>query len=294
LCGILGALLGSLLSLLYRRNKSMEQQLRRAIAKDELRLNYQPIVNLASRRIVGAEALVSWIDEEGVTIGPDVFVKLAEERGFVGEITRLVVRHALRDFGATLRNESEFRLSVNVTAADLSDAGFLPMLDQALKKAAVPSRSLAIEITESSTARHDVAQETIVQLRRRGHSVHIDDFGTGYSSLSYLHELSVDAIKIDRAFTQAIGTGSVMVSILPQIVAITEALNLEMIVEGVETEEQAKYFANASGQTLAQGWLFGRPVPAVEFRGLLAKEAKQEPVKTDAVPRAGDRLIHAA
>jgi sensor c-di-GMP phosphodiesterase-like protein len=113
-------------------------------------------------------------------------------------------------------------------------------------------------------------------LRQQGYSVHIDDFGTGYSSLAYLHDLSVDAIKIDRAFTQAIGTGSAMVSILPQLVGITEALHLEMIVEGVETEEQARYFANAAGETLAQGWLFGRPVPAAEFHRLLAEDKKAQ------------------
>jgi sensor c-di-GMP phosphodiesterase-like protein len=276
LCGVLGALTGFVFSLLYRRNKSVEQQLRRAIAKDKLRVAYQPIVNLASRRIVGAEALVRWTDEEGLPIAPEVFVRLAEERGFVEEITRLVVRHALRELGATLRSRPDFRLSINVTAADLSDAEFVPMLEQALKRAAVPARSLAIEITESSTASYEVAVETIDRLRRQGHSVHIDDFGTGYSSLAYLHDLSVDAIKIDKSFTQAIGTGSVVVSILPQIIAIAEVLNLELIVEGVETEEQADYFADAPGQTLAQGWLFGHPVRANEFKRILAEDEKKK------------------
>ena len=274
--GALGALFGLVFSLLHGRNRSMAHQLRRAIARDELRVNYQPIVNLASRRIVGAEALVAWTDEEGFKIGPDVFVKLAEERGFVGSITELVVRHTLQDFGETLRKREQFRLSINVTASDLADPKFLPMLASAVKKAEVSPRSLAIEITESSTARYRVAMETILLLRQQGYSVHIDDFGTGYSSLAYLHDLSVDAIKIDRAFTQAIGTGSAMVSILPQLVGITEALHLEMIVEGVETEEQARYFANATGETLAQGWLFGRPVPAAEFHRLLAEDKKAQ------------------
>ena len=271
--GVIGALFGLVCSLYYGRSRSMVQQLRRAVARDELSVAYQPIVNLASRRIVGAEVLVSWTDEEGFKIGPDVFVKLAEERGFVGSITELVVRHALQEFREILRDGGEFRLSINVTAADLSDPKFVPMLERAVKQAEVPARSLAIEITESSTARSQIAKETIAQLRRQGYSVHIDDFGTGYSSLAYLHELSVDAIKIDIAFTQAIGTGSAMVSILPQLISITQALNLEMIVEGVETEEQAEYFAHASKQTLAQGWLFGRPVPAGEFYRRLA-EAK--------------------
>ncbi|MGP8269614.1 MAG: EAL domain-containing protein [Terracidiphilus sp.] len=277
--GIIGALVGLVCALYYGHSRSMVNQLRRAIARDELRVAYQPIVNLASRKIVGAEALVSWTDEEGFTIGPDVFVKLAEERGFVGAITELVVRHALREFKEVLCSGSDFRLSINVTAADLSDPKFIPMLMRAVDEAGVPARSLAIEITESSTARGEIAMETIFQLRQEGYSVHIDDFGTGYSSLAYLHELSIDAIKIDIAFTQAIGTGSALVSILPQLIGITQALSLEMIVEGVETEEQADYYASASGQTLAQGWLFGRPIPAGDFHRRLAEDRLSAPVQ---------------
>jgi sensor c-di-GMP phosphodiesterase-like protein len=294
LCGLLGAFLGFLLSLLRRRNKSLEQQLRRAIAKDKLRLVYQPIVNLTTGRIAGAEALARWTDEDGFTVSPEVFVRIAEEQGFVTELTKLVVRQALWEFGETLRSRQDFRLSINVTAADLSDAGFLPMLEQALKRAAVPAQSLAIEITESSTARHEVAIETIRRLRQRGHKVHIDDFGTGYSSLAYLHNLSVDAIKIDRAFTQAIGTEAVTVAILPQILAMAEALNLQVIVEGVETIQQAGYFASSARPVFGQGWLFGRPVPAVEFQKLLAGEAKEALASADAKPGRNDRVIHAA
>jgi len=251
--------------------------LRRAIARDRLRVVYQPIVDLASRRIVGAEALARWTDEEGSTVGPDVFVRIAEQRGFVGEITRLVLRHVLRDFSGTLRSRSGFRVSINVAAADLADPGFPALLDTSMERAAVPAAALAIEITESSTALRDLAMETIRSLRRRGHSVHIDDFGTGYSSLAYLHELSVDAIKIDRSFTQAIGTGSVGVAILPQILAMAEALNLSVIVEGVETGEQADYFVAGPRPIFAQGWLFGRPISSEEFHRRLAEEGKLAP-----------------
>jgi sensor c-di-GMP phosphodiesterase-like protein len=273
--GLIGAFFGFAFSCMYRRSKSMERQLRRAISKDNLNVVYQPIVSLVDRRIRGAEALVRWTDEEGLAVGPDVFVKLAEERGFVGAITELVVRRALLDFGETLRCSPGFRLSVNVAAADLSDPKFLPMLERADRLAAVPPGSLTIEITEGGTVQHRVAMETILQLRRQGYSVHIDDFGTGYSSLSYLKDLSVDAIKIDKSFTQAIGTGSVIGSILPQILAIAEALNLDVIVEGIETEEQADYFAHAGAHILAQGWLFGYPVPADEFHRLLAQDQEK-------------------
>jgi len=276
LFGLLGAFASLFVSLLYRRNKGMEQQLRRAIAKDRIRVVYQPLVDLASGRIVGAEALARWTDEDGLAVGPDVFVRLAEQHGFVGEITRLVVRHVLRDFGPMLRTGSNFRVSVNVTAADLGDPGFLIMIERSLGQAGVAPRSLTIEITESSTVRHDLAMNAIRRLRQHGHSVHIDDFGTGYSSLSYLKDLSVDAIKIDKSFTQSIGTGSVTVAILPQILAMAEALGLRVIVEGVETIQQASYFTTAAQPVLAQGWLYGRPVPAAELQRAIAEEAKSQ------------------
>jgi len=265
LCGLLGALLGLVSPLLYRRNKSIEQQLRRAIRNDKLKVVYQPVVDLRSKRIVGAEALARWTNEEGVAVGPDVFVRVAEQCGFVGEITKLVLRHVLRDCGTMLRKHPEIRVSINVAASDIEDPGFLFMLDQTLHRAGVSSQSIAIELIEGSTAKHEIAIETISSLRSRGHSVHIDDFGTGYSSLSYLHELSVDAIKIDKAFTQAIGTESVVLSILPQIIAMAEALGLEVIVEGIETPLQASYFDTSAGSFLAQGWLFGRPVSVDDF-----------------------------
>ena len=231
---------------------------------------------------MGAEALARWTAEDGLQVGPDVFVRIAEEKGFVGEITRLVVSRVLRDFAELLRANPDFRVSINVAAADLSDPEFFPMLEQAMKRAGIPARSVVIEITEGSTARRETAIETILALRRLGHSVHIDDFGTGYSSLAYLHDLSVDAIKIDKVFTQAIGTGAAIVAILPQILAMAEALNLEVIVEGIEAEQQADYFANSGRPILAQGWLFGRPVQAAELRTRLAKDRTRTLAPADA------------
>jgi sensor c-di-GMP phosphodiesterase-like protein len=248
----------------------MAQQLRRAIRQDKLQLVYQAIVEPGTGKYVGAETLARWTDEEGFAIGPEVFVQMAEERGFVHELTALVARRALREFAATLRSRPDFQLSVNVTAADLGDPGFLPMLEHALNDARVATHSLTIEVTESSTARKQLAKETIRRLRLRGHCVQIDDFGTGYSSLSYLHDLSVDGIKIDKAFTQAIGTKAVIGEILPQILAMAETLDLMVTVEGIETKEQADYFAGLARPVLGQGWLFGHPVPAEVFHRNLA------------------------
>lgn len=278
--GLVGVFFGLYCSDAYLRSRSMERQLRRSIRKDELQMAYQPIVELASGRIVGAETLARWTDEAGVPVGPDVFIRLAEERGFVGSITRLVMHHALKDFAATLRRLPDFRISVNVAAADLADPVFLPMLDLALERAHVDAPSLTIEITESSTAHHDVAIETILALRRRGHSVHIDDFGTGFSSLSYLHDLAVDAIKIDRSFTKSVGTDAANAAILPKILSMAEALSLKVVVEGIETETQAAFFTATGQQMLGQGWLYGRPVPIEEFHRRLAENEKKPVRKT--------------
>ena len=267
-----GAMFGLLCPMLYSRNKSVEQQLIRAVRADALTVVYQPIVELSSGQIVEAEALVRWTDEYKNSVSPDVFVKIAEEKGFVGEITKLVLRHALRDFGATLRARPAFRININIAAADLADSNFIPMLDKQLGDAEVSPRNLGVEITESYTARQQVARNTILRLRQRGHYVAIDDFGTGYSSLAYLHDLSVDAIKIDKAFTKAIGTDAVTVSILPQILTMAETLGLRVVVEGIETKVQADYFGASNQDIHAQGWLFGRPVPARAFLQLLDEE----------------------
>lgn len=269
--GLAGGFIGLLSMLLYRRNQSMVYQLRKAIRDDRLRMVYQPIVRLEDREIVGAEALVRWTDDDGFAVSPEMFVPVAEVGGFIGELTDLVVRQVLRDLGDVLRGRSGFSLNINVTGTDLTDPAFLPMLERSLAAANVAPNSLTIEVTESSTAKKETAVETIRELRRRGHSVHIDDFGTGYSSLSYLHSLAVDAIKIDKSFTHAIGTDAVTLGILPQILSMAKTLNLQVVAEGIETEEQADYFANGDQPILGQGWLFGRPVAAEYFRRLLAR-----------------------
>ncbi|MGA8782653.1 MAG: EAL domain-containing protein [Terracidiphilus sp.] len=266
--GIAGALLGMIFCVFQRKSHSMEQQLRRAVEQNKLQVVYQPIVSLDNGKIVGGEALARWTQEDGTSVGPEVFIKVAEEHGFVGSITRQVVQRALEEFGEVLRT-TDFRLNVNVTAADLADPEFLPMLEHAVSKARVPAKRVVIEVTESSTANQQDAMETIRELRRMGHSIYIDDFGTGYSTLSYLLYLSVDAIKIDKAFTRTIGTESVSVAILPQMMALARSQNLGVVVEGIETEQQAHYFSSDKQILYGQGFLFGRPITAQEFFRLL-------------------------
>jgi sensor c-di-GMP phosphodiesterase-like protein len=267
--------MGFLFAFLQKRNRSIERQLRRGIRFGRVRVLYQAIVDTVSGRAVGAEALARWTDEDGNEVGPEVFVPVAEAHGFAGAITKLVVRQVLLDLGEQLGKAPDFRVSINAAASDMTDPHFLPMLDQSLKRISLPAQSLAIEIAEGPSARNEAVMETIRQLRERGHSVLLDDFGTCYSSLSYLSANSVDAIKIDKPFAQAIGTDAANAAILPQILTMAEALNLQVIVEGIETAQQASYFTQAGWPILAQGWFFGCPVPAVVFRKWLIDERKK-------------------
>jgi sensor c-di-GMP phosphodiesterase-like protein len=272
--GGLGIVCSMAFSFYYKRSRDLCQQLRRAVERDKLQVVYQPIVKFDSRRIVGAEALARWTDEEGYAVGPNVFIKMAEEHGFIGLITKRVLQRTLHDFSKLLQSRPSFRLSINVAAADLVDPEFLPMLEDSLRRHKVQPKNLAIEITERATADSAAAMETIRILRHRGHSVHIDDFGTGYSNLDRLLCLFADTIKIDKAFTKVIGTESVAVAILPQILAMARSLGLEVIIEGIETERQADYFSlsNANEKMYGQGFLYGHPVTFEEFHGLLVDE----------------------
>jgi sensor c-di-GMP phosphodiesterase-like protein len=273
--GMSGLALILILFLLYQNDRDMSQQLRRAIRRNDLRLVYQPIVEMSSGRIVEAEALSRWTDEDGYAVSPEIFVRLAEDRGFVSELTEWVIRKSLSDFGEWLRSHPDFRINVNVTVSDLVDDHFSLMRAHCLKEASVEPHSLAIEITEGSTARGDAAVKAIRQLRQSGHSVQIDDFGAGYSSLVYLKDLAVDAIKIDKAFVQALGTNAVTVTILSQILTMAEALNLQVIVEGIETAEQAEYFTVRKMPLLGQGWFYGRPTSAMELLRKLEEQDKK-------------------
>jgi len=273
---LLGSLTGVTLGLMFLlepRKRSLPTQLRRALRRNLITVMYQPIVDVKTGRILGAEALARWTDEDGQYIRPDVFVAAAEELGFVGKLTRVVLRQIVGELGEFLRTHPGFHVNVNIAAADLADTRFLPMLEKLLSSHNIHPQSINLELTERSTADHHLAISSIGKLRERGHEFYIDDFGTGYSSLSYLNELAVDAIKIDRAFTDAVGTGSLTAAIVPQILAMAEVLHVKVVVEGVERAEQSDYFANLDQEILAQGWHFGEAVPAPELLLLIERKS---------------------
>ncbi len=255
-----GGLMGLALALIYLRSRSMEQQLRRAARKGRLGVVFQPIFDLQSGRAVAAEALARWTDEDGFPVSPDIFIKLADSRGFIGDITRFMIYEVLRALEQTRSSDPEFRISFNLAPADLNDPRFLLTLSRARRRTQVPARCLGFELTDTFRAEWESARDILMTLRDFGHPVYIDDFGKGNSSLAQLYHLPVDGLKIDKEFTQSIGTDSVKTTIAPQILAMAASLHLNVIIEGVETEEQVRYYTRCRPTVQAQGWYFGRPM----------------------------------
>jgi sensor c-di-GMP phosphodiesterase-like protein len=272
--GVAGAAMGVLGGVVRRRGRSLARQLQRAIRRDTLEVVYQPVVEPRTGKIVAAEALVRWVDEEGGIVRPDMFVAIAEHAGFVGGITEMVVRRACRELRDLFQRQRDFSLTVNIAAADLTSTGLFVWLESSLSENGILPHQIGLELTERSTADHVNTSAAILELRAHGHKVHIDDFGTGYSSLAYLHELDVDAIKIDKSFTRTVGTEAVTASILPQILSMAEVLGLDVTVEGVETESQASYLAQAPHRVLAQGWYYSHPISAEQLEALVRSDTR--------------------
>jgi sensor c-di-GMP phosphodiesterase-like protein len=267
---MLGTLLAVLLLQLDLRWRSLERQLRIAIRKGKLSLVYQPIVDLETGIVASAETLVRWTKDNGESVSPIEFITLAEDRGFVGEITSLVLKRMVEELGDILR-EGKLRITINTTAQDFINGAMLAEITERFAYAGIPPSVLGLELTERSTVSSAVASQSLPKFNEAGCKLYIDDFGTGYSSLGYLHTLTIDAIKIDRIFTQTIGTEAVTASVVPQILDMARHLNLQVVVEGIETWEQAEYFRNTLPGIQGQGWLFSRPLPAAEFRQFLAR-----------------------
>ena len=267
--GLLGALAGAASALAMtqwrRPGGSIEHDLRRALAAGRLRLVYQPVVRVRDGAVVGAEGLIRWDRPDGGEIPPDLFVPVAERTGLSGELARYVLIRALDEMAPHLTGPADFRLALNVTTMDLLDPDIFDLLEAETGRLGIAPSRIALEITERSTAEYQQLAPAVARYRHRGYRIHIDDFGTGYSSLAHLGELPVDAIKIDRLFTRAIGTGAISASIVPQIFALAGLLGAEVIVEGIETEAQACHLAVEHPDALGQGWFFGRPVPARDF-----------------------------
>jgi sensor c-di-GMP phosphodiesterase-like protein len=240
-----------------------EQRLRRSIENGEMKAFYQPIIDLKTRRCVGAEALVRWIRPDGTMVRPDIFIPLAEESGLVVPLTDAVFEEIINDLAALLMNRDMY-ISINLSARDVAATRFLNLLTQRLKETSIPPQRIAIEATERGFLDAKAAKTSMAEYRKAGHHILIDDFGTGYSSLSYLQDLEVDVLKIDKSFVDTINADAVTSGVIPHIIAMAAQLNLKIVAEGVENEGQAKYLTER-GVQCGQGWLFAKAMSAAEF-----------------------------
>lgn len=239
--------------------------LRGAATRDELKLHYQPVIELGTGVTVGFEALVRWQPEGHLLHMPAEFIELAEETGEILSIGRWVVVEACRRIREWQDRYSrpDLRLYVNLSSRQFRDPGLVPLISGALRSSSLAPASLTLEITESSLlAQTPETLQRVAELRKLGVRLSIDDFGTGYSSLGYLRSFHVDELKIDRAFVSDPSRTDARV-LSRAIVELGRALSLELVAEGIETQEQAAFF-QALGCRYGQGYLFSHPLPPVE------------------------------
>jgi diguanylate cyclase (GGDEF)-like protein len=265
-----------------RERHELGAQLQRAVELDQLRLVYQPIVELGSGRVVGLEALVRWQHPERGLITPGEFIEIAEENGAILPIGQWVLREACQHAGNWQREGLTPKgvfLCVNVSAREVQQPDFVTSVRTTLEEAGVDPRTLMMEITETALLKATgPTMSTLAELRELGVQVVIDDFGTGYFSLSHLRQFPVDALKIAGEFVQASNTDVRSAALAGAIVALSQSLGITTVAEGIETAEQAKRLESL-GCTYGQGFFFAAPMEQAEIdKGVpgLAMAVKQQ------------------
>jgi EAL domain-containing protein (putative c-di-GMP-specific phosphodiesterase class I) len=246
--------------------------LRHALEQGEFVLYYQPEIELATRRIVGLEALIRWSHPERGLVPPMDFIPFAEESGLIlpigdwglSEVCKQIQKWCLID-----PTHQSLRVCVNLSARQFARVGLADHVEALLRQSGVSSRQLGLEMTESSLIPDmDTAHEVLGNLRRLGVSLLMDDFGTGYSSLSYLHAFPIDVLKIDRSFVGRMTEGDQPLQIVRTIIELARVLGMDVVAEGIETREQYRLLRNL-GCRFGQGFYFARPLPVETLAGLL-------------------------
>ncbi|MPZ69577.1 MAG: EAL domain-containing protein [Actinobacteria bacterium] len=241
-------------------------ELRAAVDADELEVWYQPKVDLLTRKVLGAEALVRWNHPRNGMMPPDEFVSLAEHTGLIGPMTELVLDHALERCRHLRRaGRDDFKVAVNLSVRNLMDSALPTLVSKLLLKWNLPADAVQLEITESTIMADPVrAITTLSALKRMGIALSIDDFGTGYSSLAYLKRLPVAEVKIDRSFVMGMTTDENDTVIVRSVIDLARNLGLEVVAEGIETQEAWDHLV-ALGCQIGQGYYVSRPLPGPEF-----------------------------
>jgi diguanylate cyclase (GGDEF)-like protein len=250
-----------------RERHEMGVQLQRAVELGQLRLMYQPIVDLADSGLVGIEALVRWQHPERGVVSPGEFIEIAEENGSILPIGRWVLAEACREAASWSTIDRSVFLCVNVSAREIQQPGFVTAVREALSEAGMPATRLSLEITETALLRATPKTiATLEELRHLGVRIVIDDFGTGYFSLSHLRQFPVDILKIASEFVQVPEGDAKTSALAGAIVALGRSLEIRTVAEGIETEDQAQRMRDL-GCAYGQGYHFAQPTPGTEVAG---------------------------
>jgi EAL domain-containing protein (putative c-di-GMP-specific phosphodiesterase class I) len=257
------------------RSFRMETDLRRAIRQNEFLVHYQPIVDLVSGALSGFEALVRWQHPERGVVSPAEFVPLAERLGLIVPIDRWVFEQAAKQASSWQRDlGAELTMSVNVSSKQFADTDLVAHVAEILESTDLDPRMLKLEITESAVVDNpDQAAAMLTELKEMGIRLCLDDFGTGYSSLAHLHRFPFDVLKIDRSFVSRMGIEASEPGIVRSIIDLAEGLNMEVVAEGVETNQQYAMLREM-GCLLGQGYLFARPLESDDAWRLMRAETR--------------------
>lgn len=248
----------------------LEQELRRALAQDEFVLHYQPVIDLAAGRAIGAEALIRWQHPERGLIAPGKFIGAAEACGLIDPIGLWVMRRACSEARNWAANgHAGLSVAVNLSARQFLDPKLIGFVEESISDSGIAPDQLEIELTETAAmADHDYTRNTFSKLRDLGVKIAIDDFGTGYASISYLRKLPFDKLKIDREFVTDVDKARDRQAICEAMIALGHGLGLRVLAEGTETEDEVRYLVSR-GCHLYQGFYFSKPLAAEAMvRGL--------------------------
>jgi len=255
-------------------------ELRRAIDRAELSLVYQPIFALNTGKIIEVEALLRWEHPERGMILPTDFIPLAEETGLIFPLGNWALNEAgrqMKRWQTDVPKLAGVAVAVNVSCSQFARRGTMDAVVQTLKETGLEAQYLKLEITETAVMDNVVpAIAELTALRKIGVQFHLDDFGTGYSSLGYLHQMPIEALKIDRSFVSAIGSDRTNTSIVQTIIALAHSMDMRVVAEGVETEAQLAKLASL-GCDCAQGYHFAKPLSPADLDTFAVTHASADP-----------------
>ncbi|MGJ3245635.1 MAG: EAL domain-containing response regulator [Elainellaceae cyanobacterium] len=253
----------------------IKADLSHALERSELRMFYQPQVNLITGRMIGVEALLRWTHPNRGTIDPEIFIPIAEETELIVPIGEWVLRNACiqgREWHAS--HSTRLRIAVNVSGTQLRDQTFVQTVANILEETQLDPQLLTLELTETSLIKDvDATISILHKLKTMGIEIAIDDFGTGYSSLSYLHQFPIDCLKIDRTFIKQVSENTQYAEISKAIIAVAQSLKLKVIAEGVENHGQID-FLRKNGCLAIQGYIYSHPLPAPDIQELLLTDKR--------------------